>query len=56
MNLTRRQKQAIDTKKHILEAALELMDINGFPNTAIERICKKAGVSAGAFYHYYASI
>jgi AcrR family transcriptional regulator len=55
MNQTRRQKQAIETKKRILEAALELMDINGFQNTTIEQICKKAGVSVGAFYHYYAS-
>lgn len=54
-NLTKRQLQAISTKKKIYNSAMELMDKRGFENTTIEDISKKADVSVGAFYHYYKS-
>ena len=53
--LTKRQQQAIDTKNTIYTTALRLMEIEGFEQITIERIAKKAGVSVGAFYHYFAS-
>lgn len=53
--LTLRQAQAIRTKNRIYNAAISLMDEKGFNNTSIEEISKKAGVSVGAFYHYYKS-
>lgn len=53
--LTLRQAQAIRTKKKIYNVAIELMDKKGFEKTTIEEISKKAGVSVGAFYHYYKS-
>lgn len=54
-NLTKRQLQAINTKKKIYDVAMELMNTRGFDNTTIEDISKKANVSVGAFYHYYKS-
>ncbi len=53
--MTKRQLQAIATKKKIYDAAMALMDKNGFDNTTIEEISQAAGVSIGAFYHYYKS-
>jgi TetR/AcrR family fatty acid metabolism transcriptional regulator len=52
---TNRQKQAAETKQRIYEAAIELMDRNGFENFTIADISEKAGVSVGAFYHYFES-
>ncbi len=52
---TSRQLQAQKTKRKIYKAAVELFDRHGFDNTTIEDISKKAGVSVGAFYHYYTS-
>ena len=54
-NLTKRQLQAISTKKKIYNSAMELMDKRGFENTTIEDISKKADVSVGASYHFYKS-
>ncbi len=52
---TSRQLQAQKTKKKIYNAAVDLFNKHGFDNTTIEDISRKAGVSVGAFYHYYPS-
>lgn len=52
---TSRQLQAQKTKRKIYNSAVDLFDKYGFDNTTIEDISKKAGVSVGAFYHYYPS-
>lgn len=52
---TSRQLQAQKTKRKIYNAAVDLFDKQGFDHTTIEDISKKAGVSVGAFYHYYVS-
>ncbi|HML37654.1 MAG TPA: TetR/AcrR family transcriptional regulator [Bacillota bacterium] len=52
---TSRQLQAQKTKRKIYNAAVDLFDRRGFENTTIEDISRKAGVSVGAFYHYYLS-
>ena len=52
---TSRQLQAQKTKRKIYNAAVELFNKHGFDNTTIEDISRKAGVSVGAFYHYYPS-
>ena len=52
---TSRQLQAQKTKRKIYNAAVDLFDKHGFDHTTIEDISKKAGVSVGAFYHYYVS-
>lgn len=53
--LTSRQLQAQKTKQKIYNTAVDLFGRHGFDNTSIEDISRKAGVSVGAFYHYYPS-
>lgn len=53
--LTSRQAQAIKTRNKIYNIAFDLMHKKGFDNITIEDISKKAGVSVGAFYHYFKS-
>ena len=53
--LTKRKLQAIETKNRIYETGVELMELKGFDNITIDEISKKAGVSVGAFYHYFKS-
>lgn len=52
---TTRRVQAIETANRIYAAAIELMDRKGFERLTIAEISKKAGVSVGAFYHYFRS-
>jgi TetR/AcrR family fatty acid metabolism transcriptional regulator len=54
-SITKRQVQALETKNRIYTAAINLMDRKGFENITIADISKKAGVSVGAFYHYFNS-
>jgi AcrR family transcriptional regulator len=54
-SITKRQEQALETKDRIYAAAIDLMDREGFENITIADISKKAGVSVGAFYHYFTS-
>ena len=54
-SITKRQAQALETKNRIYTAAINLMDREGFENITIADISKKAGVSVGAFYHYFNS-
>jgi AcrR family transcriptional regulator len=53
--MTSRQAQAQETSNRIYAAAIELMDRKGFDRITIADISKKAGVSVGAFYHYFES-
>lgn len=53
--LTKRQLQAIHTKNKIYETAIELMKAKDYQDITIEEICGEAGVSVGAFYHYFLS-
>jgi len=53
-NITRKE-QAEETRNRIYTSAIKLMEENGFGNFTIEDISKKAGVSVGAFYHYFDS-
>lgn len=52
---TTRQKQAIETKKNIAEAVLNLCTTMSFDKITIADICKKAKVSVGCFYHHFKS-
>lgn len=52
---TKRQKQAIATRKRIYETAMRLMRENGIAEVTIADIAEAAGVSVGAFYHYFES-
>lgn len=53
--LTKRQKRAIESRNRIYSAAIQLMDHKGFENLTIAEISRHAGVSVGAFYHYFDS-
>jgi AcrR family transcriptional regulator len=54
-SITKRKEQALVTKDRIYSAAIDLMDRKGFENITIADISKEAGVSVGAFYHYFTS-
>ena len=47
------QKRSIETRTHILEAALECFARSGYDATGVAEICDAAGVSKGAFYHHF---
>lgn len=51
--LTKRKIQAINTRKTIIDTAIDLMEKSGFNNITIEDICRRAGISIGTFYHYF---
>jgi len=53
--LTDRSLRALQTKKKLFKSAAKLIDKYGYDDVTIEDICRKAGVSVGAFYHYYNS-
>ena len=51
--MTQRAQQAVRTRKKIFDVSIELIREHGFDGVTIENISKKAGVSVGAFYHYF---
>lgn len=51
----RRKEQAQRTEAAILEAALTLMREAGFEAVTVRDICKKAGITTGAFYYHFSS-
>lgn len=51
----RRKEQAQRTETAILDAALTLMREAGFEAVTVRDICKKAGITTGAFYHHFQS-
>lgn len=51
--LTKRQIQAINTKNKIYNVAIKLMIEEGYDNITVSKICEKAKVSIGSFYHYF---
>lgn len=53
--LTSRQKQAIETKLRISEAATKLLKNTSYDLIKVTDICKEANVSVGTFYHYFES-
>lgn len=50
-----RHEQAQETKNRIYNSAIELMEHYGFDNMTVADISEKAGISVGAFYHYFDS-
>lgn len=52
-NKNMRIKQSIDTKNNLLDSCLELMQTRSFRELKISDICAQAGVTTGAFYHYF---
>ncbi len=52
---TSRDLQARDTRAKIYEAAWHLIGEEGFEKVSVDRICEKAGVAKGSFYHHFRS-
>ena len=44
---------AIRSRDKILESAREMIALKGYDGTSVHEICQNAGVSKGAFYHYF---
>ncbi|MDE5414923.1 TetR/AcrR family transcriptional regulator [Alkalihalobacterium chitinilyticum] len=53
--LTPRKIKALETKKKILNTALDLFSKNGYNNVTIDDIAKDSGTSKGAFYNHFNS-
>ena len=53
--VTDRSIRAMKTKKKLFQNAAKLIAKYGYDNVTVEDICRKAGVSVGAYYHYYNS-
>ena len=47
----RRKEQARQTEQAILNAAAELSRESSFDKVSIRDICRRAGITTGAFYH-----
>lgn len=53
MKYTSRELKAKETKKKLLEVAIDLIVQKGYDNVSINEICKESGVTKGAFYHHF---
>jgi len=53
--LTTRQKQAMESRRKLVDSATELFNRNGYQQTGVQDICAHAGLSVGVFYHYFPS-
>jgi TetR/AcrR family transcriptional regulator, transcriptional repressor for nem operon len=48
-------KSHVDTKTDLLNAALSVIRSKGYSATTVDDICEAAGVTKGAFFHYFKS-
>ncbi len=51
--MRRTKDEAEETKKNIVEAAVELFEVNGYEATRIEDIAERAGLTRGAVYWHF---
>lgn len=49
------ETRAAGAKEKLIGAAVELFRRNGFVATTVDEICAQAGVTKGAFFHYFES-
>jgi len=47
------QKRSEETRRGIMDAAVQLFSRTGYEAAAVNDICETAGVSKGAFYHHF---
>lgn len=50
-----RKSEGRDTRREILDAALDLFGLNGFFGTSMRQIARAVGVRESALYHHFAS-
>lgn len=48
-------KKTTDTRDKLLETAVQLIWQSSYANVGVNEICEKAGITKGAFYHYFDS-
>lgn len=53
--LTKRQLQAIETRKKLFQTATELFMEHGYETVTVDEIVERAGTSKGAFYTHFKS-
>jgi AcrR family transcriptional regulator len=53
--MTTQQQRSEETKTHLLQAAELSFAQQGYDGTSVATICRRAGVSKGAFYHHFES-
>lgn len=53
--MRRTKEEAEETKKKIVDAAVELFEVNGYEATRIEDVAEKAGLTRGAVYWHFKS-
>lgn len=46
-------REISNTKKRIIDSAIECFSRYGYDGTSVEMICKSAGVSKGSFFYYF---
>jgi TetR/AcrR family transcriptional regulator, transcriptional repressor for nem operon len=53
--LTKHDPERGDARTRLLEAARDVIRTRGFAATTVEDVCRKAGVTKGAFFHHFDS-
>ena len=51
--MRRKQQRSEETRARLLEAAEACFSESGYDGTGVAKICRRAGVSKGAFYHHF---
>lgn len=51
--LTRRQAQAQESRRRLMDAALSLFARQGYAETTVHAICQSIGMADGLLYHYF---
>ena len=49
------QKRSEETRRGIMESAVQLFSRSGYDAASVDEICQAAGISKGAFYHHFPS-
>ncbi len=50
-----KEMKTADAKSKLLNAALKLIRTSGYEATAVDDLCREAGVTKGAFFHHFRS-
>lgn len=48
-----REKQKLELQQHLYDTAIELFKEQGYDETSVIQVCKKAGVAKGTFFNYF---
>lgn len=51
--MTKRQKQAIETRARLVDSAMRLISSRGYENVTVDDIAEDSGTAKGTFYHYF---